>query len=230
MRRVAGNLKRSPRPTRRWRDRLSILLAPPDSDDLIRLLRAWRLWIAGGLLGALLGAASFAVAPPPYRARATVNVDFHLEQAWPQNTDREQFYYLERETRKLVEIAMSDATLAAVSEVSPGLTVADLRSGLPARLQLSQPGNGGWHFYVDHRDPDTAALLAAAWARAFEDQVRLEMQAGSAYSLERFITVAVVQAAPPVLERQLGLGMYILVGAGLALALIGLAILGVRMR
>ena len=50
-----------------------------------------------GLIGAALGAALYAVAPPPYKARATVNVDFHMEQAWPQNTDREQFYYLERE-------------------------------------------------------------------------------------------------------------------------------------
>jgi hypothetical protein len=207
---------------------LDILLAAPDSDDLIRLLKAWRLLIVGGLLGALLGAAAFAVAPPPYRARATVNVDFHLEQAWPQNTDREQFYYLERETRKLVEIAMSDATLQAVSEISPALDLADLRSGVPARLQLSQPGNGGWHFHVDHRDSDTAALLAGAWARAFVGQVRHELEAGSPYSLERFITVGVVQGDVPVLERRLSMGVYMLVGAGFALALIGLAILVVR--
>jgi hypothetical protein len=181
-------------------------------------------------LGALLGAAAFAVAPPPYRARATVNVDFHLEQAWPQNTDREQFYYLERETRKLVEIAMSDATLAAVADVSPALTVADLRAGVPARLQLSQPGMGGWHFFADHRDRDTAALLAEAWARAFEVQVRHEVEVGSSFSLERFITVAVVQAEPPAVERQQSMGMYMLEGAGLTLALMGLAILVVRLR
>ena len=223
-------MKRSPRPTRAERSRLSILLAPPDEDDLIRLLRAWRLWIVGGLLGALLGAAAFAVAPPPFRARATVNVDFHLEQAWPQNTDREQFYYLERETRKLVEIAMSDATLQAVSDASPALTIADLRSGVPAKLQLSQPGNGGWHFYVDHRDLETAALLAGAWARAFENHVRHELDAGSAFSLERFITAEVVQGELPALERQLSTGMYMLVGAGLALALVGLAVLVVRFR
>jgi hypothetical protein len=182
------------------------------------------------LLGALLGAAAFAVVPPPFRARATVNVDFHLEQAWPQNTDREQFYYLERETRKLVEIAMSDATLQAVSDASPALTIADLRSGVPAKLQLSQPGNGGWHFYVDHRDPDTAALLAGAWARAFENHVRHELDAGSAFSLERFITAEVVQGELPALERHLSIGIYMLVGAGLALAIVGLAVLVVRFR
>jgi hypothetical protein len=205
-------------------------MAPPQEDDLIRLLRAWRLWIVGGVLGALLGAAAFAVAPPPYRASATANVDFHLEQAWPQNTDREQFYYLERETRKLVEIAMSDATLQAVAEVSPALELADLRAGVPARLQLSQPGHGGWHFYVDHRDPDTAALLAGAWARAFEGQVDDVLGAASPSSLERFITVAVVQGEVPALERRLSMGLYMLGGAGFALVLIGLAILMVRSR
>jgi len=207
---------------------LDVLLAAPDENDLIRLLRAWRLWIIAGLLGTLLGAAAFAVAPPPYRASATVNVDFHLEQAWPQNTDREQFYYLERETRKLVEIAMSDATLKAVAEAAPALDLADLRAGVPARFQLSQPGNGGWHFYVDHRDPGTAALLAGAWARAFEGQVQHALRAGSPYSLERFITAAVVQGEVPSLERRLSMGVYMLVGAGFALALSGLALLVVR--
>ena len=66
----------------------------------------WVRWLA-----ALIGAAIYYLALPPYRARASVNVDFHLEQAWPQDTDREQFYYLERETRKLEEIAWSDAVL-----------------------------------------------------------------------------------------------------------------------
>lgn len=223
-------MKRTPRPTRDRRSGPGILLAPPDQDDLIRLLRAWRLWIVGSLLGALLGAAVFVAAPPPFRARATVNVDFNLEQAWPQNTDREQFYYLERETRKLVEIAMSDATLQRVSDVVPVLTVTELRSGVPAKLQLSQPGNGGWHFYVDHRDPEAAARLAEAWARAFEEQVRYELDAGSASSLERFITAAVVQGERPVLERQLSMGMYMLVGAGLALSLIGLVVLVIRFQ
>jgi hypothetical protein len=73
-------------------------------------------------------------------------------------------------------------------------------------------------------------LLAGAWARAFEGQVRHELQAGSAYSLERFITLAVVQSAPPALERQLSSGMYMFVGAGLAVALIGFVILAVRWR
>ena len=76
------------------------LFSPPSIDDLIRLLKAWRFWSVGALIGALLGAGLYYVAPPPYRAHAVVLVDFNLEQAWPQETDRLQFYYLERETRE----------------------------------------------------------------------------------------------------------------------------------
>ncbi len=93
---------------------MNYILTPPSLDDLTRLLRAWRFWVLGAIFGALIGAAVYYVAPPPYRARATVNVDFNLEQAWPQDTDRQQFYYLERETRKLEEIALSDEIMKSV--------------------------------------------------------------------------------------------------------------------
>ncbi len=65
-------------------------------------------------------ASLYLLMPPPYRARATVNVDFNLEQAWPQETDRQQFYYLERETRKLEEIAWSDAVMQSVVGLDVG--------------------------------------------------------------------------------------------------------------
>ncbi len=148
---------------------MKLILASPGPDDIIRLLRAWRFWLLGAVVGALLGAAVYYVVPPPFRARAIVNVDFHLEQAWPQNTDREQFYYLERETRKLEEIAMSDAVLDSVVTQVPGTTLQQLRAG---DLSLSQPGNGGWHFYGESRDSKTAIAIASAWATAFSDQVR----------------------------------------------------------
>src|SRR5512143_3043391 len=94
---------------------MKILLKPASSDDLIRLLRAWRFWLVCAVAGGLIGAAVYLVIPPLYRARATVNVDFHLEQAWPQETDRQQFYYLEREARKLEELAWSDEVMNRVS-------------------------------------------------------------------------------------------------------------------
>ena len=61
------------------------LFSPPSIDDLIRLLRAWRFWSVGALIGALLGAGLYYIAPPAYRAHAIVLVDFNLEQAWPKD-------------------------------------------------------------------------------------------------------------------------------------------------
>ena len=138
-------------------------------DDLIGLLQAWRFWVLGGLVGALIGGLVYFVAPPDFRARATVVVDFNMEEAWPVDSDRELFYYLEREARKLEEVALSDATLAKVSEQVGDVTVAELRGGL---LELSEPADGGWHFYANASSPERAEELASAWALVFTDQVR----------------------------------------------------------
>ena len=54
------------------------LLTPPTLEDLIRLLKAWRFWMFGALVGALIGAAVYYADPPPFRAQATVNVEFNL--------------------------------------------------------------------------------------------------------------------------------------------------------
>ena len=91
------------------------IFSPPSLTDLTRLLKAWKFWVLGAILGALIGAAVYVVAPPPYRARATVVVDFNLEEAFPTDTDRQYFYYLERETRKLEEIAWSDEVMNQLS-------------------------------------------------------------------------------------------------------------------
>jgi hypothetical protein len=141
-------------------------------------------------------------------------VDFHLEQAWPRETDRQQFYYLERETRKLMEIAMSDATLGIVAAAAPGTTVEQLRAGA---LQLAQPGSGGWHFHADDRDAARSALLARTWARTFCNEVQRTVVAGSTGGLEPFITADLVQAGPLVPKRTESVGLYMFVGAGAAL-------------
>ncbi len=145
------------------------LYAPPSFDDILCTLRAWKLWILGALLGALLGAAAYALFPPEYRARATVVVDFNIEQAWQQESDKEIFYYLEREARKLEEVAWSDSTLQRVETESGGIPVSTLRGG---KLRLSQPEDGGWHFYADDANPEIAARLAASWAQAFAEEVQ----------------------------------------------------------
>jgi hypothetical protein len=201
------------------------LLAAPAPDEWIRLLRAWRFWLIGAVAGALLGTLAFYLAPPPYRARATVIVDFHLEQAWPQNTDREQFYYLERETRKLEDVAMSDATLQEVAHQLPGVSIQQLRDG---RLQLSQPGNGGWHFFASDANSGQARALAGAWATAFIAQAKVQIDAAPAGGLEPYITFDAAQTQDLPASRSPDRAAYMSAGAVafLALAALGILFLG----
>jgi capsular polysaccharide biosynthesis protein len=201
---------------------MRLVFAAPGPDDIIHWLRSWRFWVLGAVLGALVGAAAFYVSPPPYRARATVNVDFHMEQAWPQSTDREQFYYLERETRKLQEIAVSDAVLSEVVSQLPGVSVEQMRSG---KVQLSQPGNGGWHFFATDHDSKQAAALASAWASSFAQQVQKQVKAASTSGLEPFITADASQTQNLASHREVSLGFYLLAGAVLSLTLVSLGIL-----
>jgi len=201
---------------------MNFLFAPPSSDDFIRLLKAWKFWLLSAVAGALIGAAVYYFALPPYRARASVNVDFHLEQAWPQNTDREQFYYLERETRKLEEIAWSDGVLNVVASQVKGVTVDQMRGG---KLQLSQPAVGGWHFFADDKDPKAAAALASAWAQAFAVQVHTEVIASSTSGLEPYITVNADQIENVPTRRLLSVSTYLLAGAVVFLVLSALVVL-----
>lgn len=157
------------------------LFAPPSAEDLIQLLQAWRFWVLSGLIGALLGGLVYFLFPPDFRARATVVVDFNMEQAWQVDSDRELFYYLEREARKLEEVAWADATLAKVAEAG-GVTLAELRGGI---LELSEPADGGWHFYASDPDPVRAERLAALWAEAFTAQVREGIQTAVALDAAR---------------------------------------------
>lgn len=196
------------------------LFSPPSIDDLIRLLKAWRFWSVGALIGALLGAGLYYIAPPPYRAHATVLVDFNLEQAWPQETDRQQFYYLERETRKLEEIAMSDVVMAMVAEATGDITTQELHSG---KLSLSQPAEGGWHFYADDADPERAAALASKWSQVFVDQVHV--RAGAENGPNSFIAATLMQTAQTPRDRSVLFSTYLFVGAIVFLAIASFLVL-----
>jgi len=182
---------------------MKTIFTQPSVDDLVYLLKAWRFWVVGALVGALIGALVYIIAPPPYRAHAVVLVDFNLEDAWPQETDRQQFYYLEREVRKLEEIAYSDDVMNNVLKGAGEFSNAE--------FQLSQPSNGGWNFYVDDRDADQAAMVANLWANTFTEQVN--MQTSSESGLSGFIEAKVMREALTPIDRSVSRSIYIFSGA-----------------
>ncbi|HJS19925.1 MAG TPA: hypothetical protein VJ785_14355 [Anaerolineales bacterium] len=198
---------------------MSSLFSPPSQDDIIRLLKAWKFWVLGAIIGGLIGAAVYYIFPPRYQARATVNVDFNLEEAWPQETDRQQFYYLERETRKLEEIAWSDEVMDALSS-NLQVPVQELRGG---RLKLSQPAEAGWHFYAVDDNLTQAQELAGAWAVLFEEKVRENVSGSN--GLNSFIQVDATQTENLPVERSISLNIYLLTGAVTFLTLSAIAIL-----
>lgn len=230
------------------------ILTPPSLEDFTRLLRAWRFWVFGALIGGLLGAAIYFVFPPEYRARATVVVDFNVEKSWPDSPDSEKFYYLERESRKLVDVAWSDATLQVVA-AKLKMTVPALRSG---KLELSQPQDGGWQFYATDPQADVAVKLASTWATAFVTQVRRGIQTEVALEIARKtlkdapndkeaqfsvealaakslgitpeIQISIAQNKDLPITRKTGIGTYVLAGAVLVLVLGALWILFVSSR
>jgi hypothetical protein len=185
---------------------MNYLLTPPSLDDLIRVLKAWRFWVLGALFGAMIGAVIYYVVPPPFRARATVNVDFNLEQAWPKETDRQQFYYLERESRKLEELAFSDDVMNQLSSEF-AIPVEGLRG---SKLQLSQPAEAGWHFYADDKDSQIAASLASAWAVAFVAKTQAEIEAGN---INEFVKLEATQSQKLLKNRSVPLSGYMLAGS-----------------
>lgn len=195
---------------------MASLLAPPRFQSVLILLRAWKLWFLGAILGGLIGLGVYAIFPPPVVARATVMVDFNVEESWPQAADREIFYYLERESRKLQEIAWSDDTLQAVS-AQTGLSPLVLRQ---QTLSLSQPADGGWHFYARSGDPQQARQAASAWALAFSQQAQIQRPQFDS-RLQILPTQTQNLPVAPAISR----GAYALAGAGFSLAALALVVL-----
>jgi uncharacterized protein involved in exopolysaccharide biosynthesis len=194
-----------------------LILRAPAYDDLLRLLAAWRVWFGGAVLGAAISTLVYLIAPPPYRAQATVLVDQNVEQVIPQEqTDLRKYTYLQRETDKLVEIAWSDQTLLRVS-AQTGLPIARLRDG---RLHLSQPSDGGWHFLADAPDAGAASALGSAWAGAFVSELQSK-PAGISPLLE--INFTQQQNLP--ISRAISMGIYIFSGALMGTALLALVLL-----
>jgi hypothetical protein len=132
----------------------------------------WVAWMFAMLTGALLGGSLSLLLPASYRAQATVVVDFNIEETWAGLPDNEIFYFLEREARKLEELALADETLLPFVTDS-ALTIESLRGGV---LELSQPKDGGWHFYATAVTPSQAADLASRWAISFAEQASTDIE------------------------------------------------------
>jgi capsular polysaccharide biosynthesis protein len=196
---------------------MKFILTPPSLDDFIRLLKAWRFWMLGAIFGAMVGAAVYYIVPPPFRAQATVNVDFNLEQAWPKETDRQQFYYLERESRKLKEIAWSDDVMGQLASKF-SISVEELRGN---KLQLSQPAEAGWHFFATDGKSQIAASLASAWAEVFVAKVQADVKAGN---INEFVKLEATQSKNLPKERRISLSVYLLASS---IGVLTLAVFGV---
>jgi hypothetical protein len=193
-----------------------LLLRPPAYDDLLRLLSAWRVWVGGAVLGAVIASIVYLIAPPPYRAQATVLVDQNVEQVIPQEqTDLRKFDYLQRETDRLVGIAWADQTLSRVA-AQTGLPPAKLRDG---RLILSQPGDGAWHFLADAPTPEQASELASAWAGAFYSELQSK-PAGISPLLETNFS----QKQDLPISRTVLIGVYVFCGSLLGIFLLAFGV------
>lgn len=168
------------------------------TDPLTEILAAWRLWLLGALIGALLAWGVYQLFPPDYRARATVVVDGNLEDAWQYFPERDLFHFLFRETERMEELAWSDGVLSVVAEAVPAYSAQELRSRV---LGLSHPSDGGWRFYATSPEPATAQALASSWAQAFVSAVQAaavaspELQAARARMSELLATPQPDEAA-----------------------------------
>ena len=178
---------------------VSGLLYVDSHDSIVRVLRSWRLWIVGAIIGTLLASGVYALFPPPYRARAVVVVDHNLEEAWEFGSGQ-LFYFLGRETRKLQELAWSDETMQLVAGQVGDVSVRELRDNI---LHLSQPEDGGWYFFADSQDADRAEQIAGTWATVFYQQTYAAIEISAELEAMRREINDVLERSPNLSERDL---------------------------
>jgi hypothetical protein len=88
---------------------------------------------------------------------------------------------------------------------SHAVTVAELRD---EKLLLSQPAEGGWHFYAEDQDRERAAAIASRWSQAFANQARAKISQSD--GLNSFIQIDVTQSADLPFERSTSISTYLL--------------------
>jgi hypothetical protein len=140
--------------------------------------------------------------------------------------------------------------LEEVANKTGNVTVDELRAGV---LELSEPADGGWHFYANDPSPERAEELASAWAQAFTEKTQQGIENAIALDLARKaleanptdetllarvsrlesnslgitpeIQVSLAQAKNLQAVRQAGAGYFVLVGAVSFMALSALGVL-----
>jgi len=181
----------------------------PRARSLIQLLLDWKLGFLLMTAGLFLATTFYYLLPPIYSAQATVVVDMNVEENWAGLPDNEIFYFLDREARKLVELAWSDSVLAQV-ESETGVTVSKLRA---ETLMLSQPKDGGWHFYAKSTSPERAEIIASSWALSFTEQISSSSASDNPFGILENINVTPTQTHNLPVKRQGELVWFALAGA-----------------
>ena len=100
------------------------------------------------------------------------------------------------------------------------ISVQKLRDG---RLQLSQPAEGGWHFYAEDKNRKRAQDLAGAWAKLFVQKVQENV--ANSQGLNSYIRADATQIENLPVDRSTHLGTYLVAGAVLFLALSAIVVL-----
>lgn len=140
----------------------TLVLEPRAAAD--RILDRWYVLLLAGLAGGLAGLIFSMVRPPAYEADAVIAINIDYGRTQPLELIVE-----DRALDRVWQFLTSDAILKAASEqlsAQSGRSAAwesphSMREYVRLEARLSD-----WHFIAQNEDPETAAMIANAWAQA----------------------------------------------------------------